>query len=246
VWRANRVISTGTAELPLQVGDALLVSGPSAPLRELAHDPDFVVLGDGSIQAEDVRRAPVAVLLLLLAILPPLLGWLPLAISALAGALLMVFCGCLSLEGARRGVDFTILFLLIGTIPLGIALQESGVAAKLAHGILVLRAWLGEPGLLAGLFVLSALLSTTSNNGAAAVILAPVAAEVAAAGGFDVAQAFLAVAYGASCAFALPFAHQCNLMVMGPAGYSTRDFARVGAVLSVLVALTTVALLTVG
>ena len=59
----------------------------------------------------------------------------------------------------------------------------------------------------------------------------------------SVSQAFLAVAYGASCAFILPFAHQCNLMVMSAGGYSTRDFLRVGIPLSILMAITTVVLL---
>ena len=77
---------------------------------------------------------------------------------------------------------------------------------------------------------------TTSNNAATAVILAPVAAQAAAAGGIDLTKAFLAVAYGTSCAFLLPFAHQCNLMVMGPGAYETRDFARVGLGMSLVVA----------
>ena len=243
VWRADQAITVGTGDLGLEMGDAFLVSGSAADIRLLARDADFVVLGNGSVRDEDVRRAPVAIGVLLLAILPPLLGYLPLAISALAGAMLMIFTGCLSLEGMRRAVDFTILLLVIGTIPLGIALEQSGVAAMLAEGILVFQAELGEAGILASLFVLSALLSTTSNNGAAAVILAPVAAQASAGSGTEVTTCFLAVAYGASCTFILPFAHQCNLMVMGPAGYSTRDFTRVGVVMSVLMGVTAVTLL---
>jgi di/tricarboxylate transporter len=93
------------------------------------------------------------------------------------------------------------------------------------------------------LFAISALLSTTSNNAAAAVILAPVAYTAAASSGVDVGMTFLAVAYGASCAFILPFAHQCNLMVMGPGGYKTMDFVKVGTGLSIVMALTAVILL---
>ena len=90
------------------------------------------------------------------------------------------------------------------------------------------------------LFAVSALLSTTSNNAAAAVILAPVAYAAAESSGVDVSKAFLAVAYGASCAFVLPFAHQCNLMVMGPGGYQTKDFARLGIGLSIVMAVTAI------
>ncbi|MEM8882549.1 MAG: SLC13 family permease [Planctomycetota bacterium] len=242
VWRASEVINAAPANLQLQMGDAFLLAGPSDKLRELAHDPDYVVIGNG-LDTEDVRRAPLAVLLLLVAIVPPLVGLLPLAISALASAVLMIFTRCASVDGARRSFDVTILSLLVGTIPLGIALDRTGVAAHLAEGILNLRTIVGDQGLLGCLFVVSAVLSTTSNNGAAAVILAPVAARVADLSSFSVTAAFLAVAYGASCAFILPFAHQCNLMVMSPGGYATRDFVRVGIPMSILMALTTALLL---
>ena len=58
-----------------------------------------------------------------------------------------------------------------------------------------------------------------------------------------VAEMLLAVSFGCSCAFVVPFAHQCNLMVQGPGGYSTRDFVRVGGGLSVVVALVAVGML---
>jgi len=230
VWRANEVVNAGTAQLRLKIGDAFLLAGPADRLRELGHDRDYVVIGNGADHFEDVRRAPLAVFFLLVAIVPPLLGWLPLAISALAAALLMIFTRCCTADGARRSFDVTILALLVGTIPLGIALDKTGVAAIAAEGILNLKPLVGDHGLLACLFIASALLSTTSNNGAAAV-------------DFGVAQAFLAVAYGASCAFVLPFAHQCNLMVMSSGGYTTRDFVRVGVPMSILMAITTIALL---
>ena len=65
---------------------------------------------------------------------------------------------------------------------------------------------LGPFYVLGVLFVVSSLFSTASNNAAAAVILAPVAYAAAEASGIDVSKTFLAVAYGASCAFVLPFA----------------------------------------
>jgi len=243
VWRSSEVINTRTAGLPLRMGDGFLLAGPSRRIRRLAKDPNYVVLGNGTQRAENLGRAPLSLLLLLVAILPPLFGWLPLPISVLASALLMIFTGCASPSGARRSFDVTILSLLIGTIPLGLALDQTGVAAHLADGILQLKDVVGDHGLLGCLFLVSAVLSTTSNNGAAAIILAPVAARAAEGATFDVPQAFLAVAYGASCAFILPFAHQCNLMVMSAGGYSTRDFLRVGIPLSILMAITTVVLL---
>ena len=102
---------------------------------------------------------------------------------------------------------------------------------------------LASVAVLAGLFGVAALISVTSSNAAAAVILAPVALAAATDLGLEPHATLLAVSYGCSCAFLVPFAHQCNLMVAGPGGYTTRDFLRVGGVLSLIVSALAVTLL---
>ncbi len=242
VWRRDEILSTGLADTKLVLGDAFLVSGSGASIRKLGRDPRFIVLAEG-VQGEDVRRAPIAIGLLLLALLPPLMGWLPLAVSALGAALLMRATRCVSMAGIRECMDFRILFLIAGTIPLGLALEHHGVAAGTATAILGVEPHLGTAGVTAALFLIAAVLSTTSNNGAAAVILAPVEYQVALGSTLSVEKTFLAVAFGTSCAFVLPFAHQCNLMVMGAGGYRTRDFARVGIGMSLVMAVGTICML---
>jgi di/tricarboxylate transporter len=242
IWRRGVLIEKDVATIPLQLGDALLVSGPIRSIRKLEENDDLLLF-DRQQSEEDVRRAPIALLLLAIALLPPVLGWYPLAVSALASALLMVATGCVSLRGAQKAIDLRILFLIIGTIPLGDALFQTGVAGKLASTLFPADMNLGQFYVFGVLFAVSALLSTTSNNAAAAVILSPVAYAAAESTGVDVGMAFLAVAYGASCAFILPFAHQCNLMIMGPGGYQTRDFVKVGTGLSIVMAATAIILL---
>ena len=239
IWRRGEVIEKNLPEVPLELGDALLAYGPIRNIRKLEGSYDLVTL-DRQQSEEDVRRAPLALLILAAALVPPVLGWYPLAVSALASALLMVGTGCVSLRGAQKAIDFRILFLIIGTVPLGDALFQTGVAGKMAETLFPAGMSLGNFYVFGMLFAISAILSTTSNNAAAAVILAPVAYAAAASSGVDVGKAFLAVAYGASCAFILPFAHQCNLMIMGPGGYRTKDFAKVGIGLSVLMGITAV------
>lgn len=243
VWRKDGVIHTGVGDLKLKIGDTFLVTGRAADIANLRRNPEFLVLTEGAEQ-EDVRRAPLAVLLLVAALVPPLLGWLPLAISCLASALLMVATRCVSLEGARKSIDFRILFLVIGTIPLGMALEQQGVAQLVADTLFPPEAAVPAVVVYAVLFAITAVVSISSNNAAAVVIIAPVAAQAAATSGVPIADAFLAVAFGASCAFVLPFAHQCNLMVMGPGGYRTKDFVKVGSGLSVVMGAATVLFLT--
>ena len=242
IFRRGSLIEENVENTPLELGDALVVYGTIPDIRKLEESDDLVFL-DRQRSVEDVRRAPVALLLLAVAILPPVLGLLPLAVSALASALLMIATGCVSRQAALQAIDLRILFLIVGTIPLGDALFQTGVAGKLAAALFPAGMTMGAFYVFGVLFVVSALLSTTSNNAAAAVILAPVAYAAAESSGVDVNQAFLAVAYGASCAFVLPFAHQCNLMIMGPGGYQTRDFVKVGIGLSFVMAATAIPLL---
>ncbi len=242
IIRRNKFIEKDLETTPLEIGDAFIVIGSIPDIRKLEESDDLIFL-DRERSEEDVRRAPIAALLLAVAIVPPVLGWLPLAVSALASALLMVATGCVSLRNAQQAIDLRILFLVIGTIPLGDALFQTGVAGKLASTLFPAGMGMGKFYVFGVLFALSALLSTTSNNAAAAVILAPVAYAAAESSGVDVGQAFLAVAYGASCAFVLPFAHQCNLMIMGPGGYKTKDFVKVGIGLSIVMAATAIILL---
>ena len=242
IGRRGELIEKDVAAIPLELGDTLIVYGPIRNIRKIEESDDLILL-DRQRSEEDVRRAPIALLLMAVALLPPVLGWYPLAVSGLASALLMVATGCVSLRGAQKAIDLRILFLIIGTVPLGDALFQTGVAGKLAATLFPAGMGLGQFYVFGVLFAVSALLSTTSNNAAAAVILSPVAYAAAESSGVDVGMAFLAVAYGASCAFVLPFAHQCNLMIMGSGGYQTKDFVKVGSGLSIFMAVTAVVLL---
>ena len=242
IWRRGKAVTTDLADTQLELGDAFLVSGASADVGDLARDSRFIVLTEHT-EGEDVRRAPLAIGLLFLALLPPLLGWLPLAVTAIGSCLLMFATRCVSLASIKESIDFRILFLIAGTIPLGMALEQQGIASDTANLILQIEPMLGSVGVLGLMFLISALLSTTSNNGAAAVILAPVAWQVAEVSNLSFEKSFLVVAFGTSCAFLLPFAHQCNLMVMGPGGYQTRDFARVGLGMSLVMGAGTILML---
>lgn len=243
LWRDGGPVQQDYARLPLVAGDAMLLAGPAAHLRRFRGSEDLVLLSEPE-DSRDFSKAPLALLCLAVALVPPVFGWAPLAMSALAGALLMVLSGCLPADQAGRFMEWRVLALIIGTIPLGAALEAHGVAELVAQTMVEASASLGAPAVLAGLFLLAALISVTSSNAAAAVILSPVAVRAAEPLGLTPAAALLTVAYGCSCAFIVPFAHQCNLMVAKPGGYTTRDFLVVGSGMSLVVAIVAVTMST--
>lgn len=242
LWRYGEPISGDARDRPLSVGDTFLVTGPASRIRRLATHPDYIVLSDMS-ESEDVTRAPLAILLLLLAVVPPIVTTnITLPISAMTGAVLMVAFGCLSMPRLTRAIDWNVICLIIGTLPLGIALDQHGVATLAAEAVTAVGDSLGPPGVIAVLFLIAACMATLTSNAAAAVIMAPVAVRAAGPAGLELTNALLAIAYGASCAFLLPFA-QCNILVFAPGGYRTRDFVRVGLWMSLVMGIVTVVVL---
>jgi di/tricarboxylate transporter len=241
LWRGSERLPTVGADTKFEVGDTFLISGTGDQVRALARDPDYIVLSDAS-QVEDLSRAPRALLGFLIAVVPPIVGFLPIAASALTAALFMVLTGCISRAALTRCVDWKVLALIVGTLPLGTALEQTGVAAQAASLIDSFAADLGKPGVLTALFLLSAVLGVLTSNAAAAVVVAPVAARAAELAGFSPHTALLMTAYGASCTYLLPFAQQ-NILVMAPGGYTTKDFVRVGTPMSLVMLVACVALL---
>ena len=170
---------------------------------------------------------------------------IPLEATALSIPVVLAVTGTVSpAEAALRGFGNGAVIALGAIFVISAGLKESGVATLMGR---ILERFGGKKEWsLILLIMLSACVLGTfmSNTATVAVILAPVAYSAAESSGVDVGMAFLAVAYGASCAFVLPFAHQCNHMIMGPGGYQTKDFVKVGTGLSIVMAMTAAVLLT--
>jgi di/tricarboxylate transporter len=170
-----------------------------------------------------------------LVLLPVILGWVSIAISAIAGVALMILTGCLSMEEAYRFIQWKAIFLIAGMLPLGIAMEQTGAAHFLAEGVVNIVGSLGPLAIMAGLFILAALASQVMPNPAVAVLLAPIALNTAADLGVSPYPLMMAVAVSASAAFLSPVGHSANILIMGPGGYRFSDYIKVGLPLTLVV-----------
>jgi di/tricarboxylate transporter len=235
ILRDGRPRRTGLAELPLRFGDSLLVQGPRQNIRVLHRESDFVVLGAMDEAAPlRSRKAPLAVGLLLVMLAPVALGWLPIAASALLAGLLMVITGCLTMDEAYGSIEWKAVFLVAGTLPLGIAMEKTGTAQLLADLMVGTLGGLGPMALLAGFYILTNLLTQFMSNAASTVLLAPIAIQAARQIGGNPHALLMAVAIAASAGFLTPVAHQSNVLVMGPGGYRFGDYLKAGLLLDLL------------
>ena len=231
-------VKESLAELSFRVGDLLLVHGTTNALQRLADDPGFVPLAEVKTQAGGRPRAGVAAAIMAGVVLSASFGVLDIMTAALSGVVLMVFTGCVHVEEIYGEVEWLVIFVLAGLIPLGVALETTGAAELLAGWVVTLTAPLGETGLIAAFYLMTALLTAVVSNAATAVMLTPVAIFAATEGGVNPYALLVAVMFGASASFVTPFGYQTNVMIYGPGGYRFMDFVKVGGLLNLILLVT--------
>lgn len=234
IHRRGEVLREKLREVTLGVGDVLLLLVPRDELPSLRRNPNVVVVTEREEESASRRRAPLALLIMAAVIVVSGLGWMPIVISALIGCVAMVVTRCLEPEEAYEAVDWRIIVLLAGVLPLGIALQQSGAAQVLADNTLGRMAGLDPVLVLAVVYLLALVLSELMSNAAAAVLLVPIAVSAATGMGFSPTPFLVAVTFAASTSFSTPVGYQTNTMVYSIGGYKFTDFMKVGIPLNLI------------
>lgn len=233
IVRGDHIIMEGINMTELQQGDTILMHGRWKQFRLLAAQMDIALLHD--IKDEDLKpeRTRCAVFFLFLALFLAMVIKVKLSVALLTGALGMVLTRIIPADRAYEAVDWRTVFLLSGLIPLGTAFENTGAAAYIASSVLH---WIGTPGPLLLMFVISILTSffaLVASNVGATVLMIPLAMNMAVSVGTDPMIAALVVAISASNTFILP-THQVNAMIMRPGGYRTKDYMKTGTGMTLL------------
>ncbi len=236
IWRAGRPIRTGLGDLPLEFGDALLLQGPAERVAVLRSEPDLVILDRQIMRPVSTMRRQgwLAVAILAGALVAASLNTALVGEIMLGAALLTVLSGILTMDQVYGAIEWRTVFLVAGTLPLGLALSKSGAAVLLANLLIGALVPYGPLVILAGLFILTVLLTQAIAGPAVAGIIAPIAVQAAIQTGMNPRALGMAVALATSMAFITPLGHPVNILVMGPGGYRFRDYLRVGLPLTLL------------
>jgi len=231
----------GVRDIPLQGGDTLICHVAWDQLARLEHDRNFVVVTT-EYPHEELRPHKVryALIFFVIALGMILFTDIRLSVALLTGAMGMVITGVLSIDEAYESVSWKTVFLLASLIPLGAAVENSGTAQWIAvHTLELVGSDVSPLALQAVIAVLATFFTLVMSNVGATVLLVPLAVNIAiqatAAGveGVNPAVFALTVAIATSNSFLIP-THQVNALIMGPAGYSVKDFLRAGGVMTVL------------
>ncbi len=234
IWRAGTPLRRGLSELPLELGDGLLLQGDRARISRLRSDLDLILLGGDEEAPLPTGKSWLALGIMLVTLGIAAAGLLPVGEVMLGGALAMVLSGVLNMDQAYQAIEWKSIFLVAGMLPMGIAMTKTGAAALLTRWLISLLGGAGHTALLAGLVLLAALLTQAMNGAAVAAVLAPVAIQTAQQVGTNPRAMAMGVALATSLAFLTPLGHPVNVLVMGPGGYSFRDYLKVGLPLFLL------------
>ncbi|MEX0361914.1 MAG: SLC13 family permease, partial [Allomuricauda sp.] len=236
-----------SGKIKIEAGDAFVIRGPWENMETLTSMyENLVISGSPEALSKNVDvitpKSYIALGTLVLMIALLVFKILPGAIAALACAGIMMLTGCVPISKAYKGISWTSVVMIAAMIPMGLALQKTGVAQMAANSLVDLLGSIHPTALLAGIFLLTTTFSQTINNSATAVLMAPIAIMASTTLGVSPKPFMIAVAISASTAFLTPVGTTTNAMVLSSGGYKFTDYVKVGGPLLLLFFIATLVL----
>ncbi len=224
----------GPRQALLHSGDVLLLQGTRSGLHAVSELYKLLIVE--GVESAIVRHGKnrLALLIMGAVILLASLTAIPIVILALGGAALMVATRCLRADEAMSSLDGATLLLLAGTIPMGIAMQKTGLAQLLVDQLVSLAGQVSPVVMLSLFYLFTSLLTQLISNNAVAVLLTPIALSLATTLQVNPQPLLMTIAFGASASFMTPMGYQTNAIVRGPGGYTFGDYLRIGIPLTVI------------
>jgi di/tricarboxylate transporter len=231
--RFGGVVHDKIAYIPLQRWDTLLVFGPRNRVENLQRLEDFIPLQEIGVRFRLSKRWWLAALAIP-GVVGLSAGGMSVMKAALLAAVFLMLTRRLSIQQAYHSISWTVIFLLATILPLGKAMENTGLSTLLGQGISETAAPLGPLALLTILIVVTSILTEMISNNAAAVLMVPIAISCASVAAVDPKPLLVGIAIAASTAFLTPMGYQTNMMVYGPGGYQFMDYVKAGAPLKVI------------
>ncbi|MCW1403105.1 SLC13 family permease [Novosphingobium sp. MW5] len=229
---------------PLAEGDVLLVYGLPGRLREFGNGDALLTL-DGIKEVPRRAKALLALGIMIGSVGMASLGFLPIAIAALGGAIAMFVTGCVRFDRIGRALSAKVIVLVAASIAVGKVVLETGAAdwlgSVLAMGLQVLP----PAGILAAIMVFVTLLTNFASNATAASVGTPIAFSIAQQLELPPEPLVLAVLFGCNLCYATPVAYQTNMLIMAEGNYVFKDYVRTGVPLVAIMIVTLSVLLVI-
>ncbi|WP_251566929.1 SLC13 family permease [Erythrobacter sp. 3-20A1M] len=240
--REREVYSEG-GDLRIAEGDVLLVMGLPEGLDAFARDDSLLML-EGARELPRRSKATLAAAIMVGAIGTASVGLFPIAISALAGAIVMFVTGCVKFDRVGRALSAKVIVLVAASIAIGRIIDDSGAADWIGQLMSSGLQYLSPALVLAAIMLCVTVLTNFASNATAATVGTPIAFSIAQQLGLPAEPLVLAVLFGCNLCYATPIAYQTNMLIMSEGSYEFSDYIRTGVPL-VLLMVTTLSVLLV-
>ncbi|MFB6262940.1 MAG: SLC13 family permease [Bradymonadaceae bacterium] len=221
------------ADRPLKAGDTLVLYGKWQNLQFVKESEDFINVTPFDYDPKKTDKLWWAVLSFVGAIALTIALGLDISTGFMTGAMVMIFSGVLTIEDAYRAIEWKVVFLISGLIPIGIAMEKSGAAKLFATGLVATVGDMHPFVILVAIGALTTFFSLIMSNVAATVLLVPLVLELASQVGLSSSVLVLQVGVCAANSFIIP-THHVNALLMTPGGYQVSDYLKAGSILSVI------------
>ncbi|HEV2540708.1 MAG TPA: SLC13 family permease [Frateuria sp.] len=228
VHRRGQVLRDKLSNTDLAVGDVLLALVDEGGMPKLRTDDAFIVLSERDDARGSMRKAWVAATIMAAVVVVSGMHWLQIPVAALCGATAMALTGCFGRRDVYEGMDWKIIILLGAILPLGLAIEKTGLSAVVVQGAMSLVGSHGPLAALLMVYLLTALLTELMGHNPSVVLMVSIAVTVAHAAHADPRPFVVAVAFAAATSFATPVGYPTNTMVYYAGGYRFTDFMKVG------------------
>lgn len=236
IHRAGQRVDAKLGEVPLRVGDTLLLlSDPGFRSRWTDRNDFLLISGTGDAPARSATNSFVVALVTAGIVFAAATGALPLVTAALVGSAFLVLSRVLTPGEARDAVNLDVVITIAAAFGLANAMLASGLAELLADALVDTFGGLGERGVLLGVVLATIVATELITNNAAALLVYPIAVSAAVGAGIEPRGIAVAVAVAASASFLTPIGYQTNTMVYGPGGYRFTDYSRLGLPMTISV-----------
>lgn len=228
IHRRGHVLRKSLKSVELALGDVLLMLVDEQAVRHLRGDDRFIVLSQREEKGKTPLKAFLAVGIMAAVVTISGLHWLPIPAAAIVGAIAMAFAGCYGRKDVYEAIDWKIIILLGAILPLGIAIEKTGLSNTVVQASMGL---VGDHGPLVALLVvylLTALLTELMGHNPSVVLMVGIAVALAHSVHADPRPFVVAVAFAAATSFATPVGYPTNTMVYYAGGYRFTDFMKVG------------------
>jgi di/tricarboxylate transporter len=224
-------------DLRMAEGDVLLVMGLPEDLQQFARADSLLTL-DGARELPRRSKAVLAGGIMIGSVGLASIGFLPIAVSALAGAILMFVTGCVKFDRVGRALSAKVIVLVAASIAIGRIIDDSGAAEWLGSVLAIGLGYLAPAAVLAAIMLFVTILTNFASNATAATVGTPIAFSIATKLGLPPEPLILAVLFGCNLCYATPIAYQTNMLIMGEGSYEFKDYIRTGVPLVILMVTT--------